>query len=294
MLTLEAIKAYRTATFHLDKPLADRQQAIEYVNQRGFIYFWPITNITLPSLWVAAAGDRPVADAHDDPGHITWDWKDSLLGQHVWYYAKVLRKKATIISLKLAPAFYALSENYGSPEEDYLTLYEQGRLTQESRAVYEALLEHGPLHTVALRKAARLSSLESDARFNRALTELQAGFLIAPVGVADAGAWHYAFNYDIVARAYPELLEHARFLGELDARQQLVSAYLDSVGAAQLRDLSLLFQWSPADLDRTLQRLVSSGFLQRGLSLPDTRGEWLALPSLPATSGKIPSSLNER
>ena len=280
MLILDTIKAYRLDTFGLNNRLTSREQAVEFVNQRGFIYFWPITNITLPSLWVAAAGDRPVADAHDDPGHITWDWKDSLLGQHVWYYAKVLRKKATIISLKLAPAFYALSENYGSPEEDYLTLYEQGRLTQESRAVYEALLEHGPLHTVALRKAARLTSLESDARFNRALTDLQAGFLVAPVGVADAGAWHYAFNYDIVARAFPELLEQSRFLGELDARQQLVSAYLSSTGAAQLRDLSLLFQWSPSDLDRTLNRLVSSGQLHRGLTLPDTRGEWLALPSL--------------
>ena len=280
MLTLDTIKAYRLDTFGLNNRLTSREQAVEFVNQRGFIYFWPITNITLPSLWVAAAGDRPVADAHDDPGHITWDWKDSLLGQHVWYYAKVLRKKATIISLKLAPAFYALSENYGSPEEDYLTLYEQGRLTQESRAVYEALLEHGPLHTVALRKAARLTSLESDARFNRALTDLQAGFLVAPVGVADAGAWHYAFNYDIVARAFPELLEQSRFLGELDARQQLVSAYLSSVGAAQLRDLSLLFQWSPSDLDRTLNRLVSSGQLHRGITLPETHGEWLVLPSL--------------
>ena len=280
MLSFDQVKEYRSTSYCLLHPLTSREQAIDFVNQRGFIFFWPISGITLPSLWVATAGDRPVADAHDDPGHITWNWKDSLLGQHVWYYGKMLRKKATIISLKLAPAFYALSENYGSPEEDYLTLYEQGRLTQESRAVYEALLDHGPLHTVALRKAAHLSSLESDARFNRALTDLQAGFLIAPVGVADAGAWHYAFNYDIVARAYPELLEQSRFLGELDARQQLVSAYLRSVGAAQLRDLSLLFQWNPSDLDRSLQSLVSSGQLHRGLTLPDTRGEWLALPSL--------------
>ena len=283
MLTFEQIKTYRAETFRLKERLTGREQAVEFVNQCGFIYFWPIANITLPSLWVAAAGDRPVADAHDDPGHITWDWKDSLLGQHAWYYAKVLRKRATIISLKLAPAFYALSENYGAPDEDYLTLYEQGRLTQEARAVYEALLDHGPLHTVELRKAARLSSLESDARFNRALTDLQTGFLMAPVGVADAGAWHYAFIYDIVARAYPQVVEAARFVGEREARQQLVSAYLQSVGAAQMRDLSRLFQWGAPELERTVERLVAAGTIQRGLQLDDWRGEWMALKSLVET-----------
>ena len=280
MLNLEQVKAFRAQTFHLDQRLASKEAAVDYVNQRGFIFFWPISGITLPSLWVAAAGDRPVADAHDDPGHVSWGWKDSLLGKHAWYYGKVLRKKATIISLELAPSFYALSDNYGSPEEDYLTLYEQGRLTQEARLLYKALLEHGALHTVALRKAARLISAESDARFNRALTDLQANFLIAPVGVADAGAWHYAFIYDIVARANPELLENSRFLGEFDARQNLVKAYFNSVGAAQMRNLSLLFQWSASDLERTLERLVKSGFLLRGLQHPSTRGEWLALPDL--------------
>ena len=280
MLNLEQVKAYRAQTFHLDQRLASKEAAVDYVNQRGFIFFWPISGITLPSLWVAAAGDRPVADAHDDPGHVSWGWKDSLLGKHAWYYGKVLRKKATIISLELAPSFYALSDNYGSPEEDYLTLYEQGRLTQEARLLYKALLEHGALHTVALRKAARLTSAESDARFNRALTDLQANFLIAPVGVADAGAWHYAFIYDIVARANPELLENSRFLGEFDARQNLVKAYFNSVGAAQMRNLSLLFQWGASDLERALERLVKSGFLLRGLQHPSTRGEWLALPDL--------------
>ena len=280
MLNIDQIRAYRAGTFRLQQPLKSLNQAIEFVNQRGLAYFWPIRGITLPSLWVATAGDRPVADAHDDPGHITWDWKDSQLGKRVWYYAKVLRKKATLISLELAPAFYALSENYGSPEEDYLTLYEQGRLTQEARLVYEALLDHGALDTVALRKTSRLTSLESDARFNRALADLQAGFHIMPTGVADAGAWHYAFIYDIVARARPELPEQARFLGELDARQMLVAAYFHSVGAAQMRDLSLLFQWSATDLERTIDRLVKQGLIQRGLQLADARGEWLALTEL--------------
>src|SRR5512139_1191079 len=116
--------------------LHSKEAAIDFVNRRGFVYFWPINEVVMPSLWAAVAGDRPVADAHDDPGHVTWGWKDELLSSRVWYYAKVLRKRATMISLEMAPYFYALTDNYGSPEEDYLTLYQQGRITQEAKAVF--------------------------------------------------------------------------------------------------------------------------------------------------------------
>ena len=206
-IPFELIRSYRADTFHLrpGQRLASQDEAVAFVNQRGFVYFWPIRGIQLPSLWVAAAGDRPVADAHDDPGHVTWGWKDSLLGSRQWYYAKVLRKKATMIAPGIAPYFYALSENYGSPEDDYITLYEQGRMTLEAKSVYQAILDNGPLDTVALRKAARLSSPDSETRFNKALADLQAGFLVVPVAVTQAGAWHYAFAYDIVARHYPEI-----------------------------------------------------------------------------------------
>jgi hypothetical protein len=170
----------------------NKDQAIRFLNDRGYIFFWPIAGIELPSLWGAVAGDRPVPIVHDDPGHVTWGWKDSLLGKHIWYYAKILRKKATIISMDITPYFYALTENYGSPEEDYLTVYEQGRMTQEAKAVYEALLQNGPLDSISLRKAAHLTSRDSESRFAKALTDLQVDFKIMPVGVVDAGAWHYS------------------------------------------------------------------------------------------------------
>ena len=130
-------------TFHLllAKPLSSQSQALRFVNERGFIYFWPIKGIDLPSLWMAVAGDRPVADAHDDPAHITWGWKDDALPKRIWYYAKILRRKATMISLDVVPYFYALSENYGSPEEDYLVEYEEGRLTLAAKNIYDALLK---------------------------------------------------------------------------------------------------------------------------------------------------------
>ncbi len=284
----ERIQTYRQGTYRLKPALRvkDRDEAIEFVKERGFIFFWPIRDVLLPSLWMAVAGDRPVADAHDDPGHVTWGWKDSLLGSHQWYYAKILRKRATMISMETVPYFYALSENYGAPEEDYLTLYEQGRLTQEAKAIYEALLDNSPLDTVSLRRVARLNSRESEARFNRALTSLQADFKVVPVAVTEAGAWHYAFAYDIVARHYPEIPEAARYIGELDARKELVELYFHSVGAAQIRDVTRLFGWSPDEIRHAIDILVQANTLESHLSLGNQKGEWIALTKLASAFSK--------
>jgi hypothetical protein len=280
-LPFEHLQNYRAKT-HRQLPglrLKDRDEAVAYVQERGFVYFWPIKEVVMPSLWTAVAGDRPVADAHDDPGHVTWGWKDSLLGQRVWYYAKVLRKRATMIAMDVAPYFYALTENYGAPEEDYLTIYEQGRMTLEAKTIYETLLDHGVLDTIALRKAARMTSKESDARFNKALTDLQVDFKILPVAVTDSGAWRYAFAYDIVARQYPEIAEQAHEISERQARLKLAELYLKSVGAAQVKDVVKLFSWRLPNAQGTMDRLVEAGQAVKA-QVDGQKGEYYAAAEL--------------
>lgn len=278
----EKLHIYRTLTFRL--PPAPRitspEAALGYVNARGFIYFWTIKGVDLPSLWTAVAGDRPMADAHDDPGHITWGWKDAALGRRTWYYAKVLRRKATLIALTDAPYFYALSENYGAPEEDYLIAYEEGRLTQSARQVYEALLKEGRMNTLDLRKAARLTSQGSGSEFNRALETLQTDFKIMPVGVAEAGAWRYSFIYEITAYHLPNLPEQARTIGEGEARAHLLARHIRSVGAAQMRDVIRLFSWPPELAARAVKRLTERGEIVSDAAHPAQNGTWLALPDV--------------
>jgi hypothetical protein len=282
VLNKKTIEDYQARTFRLlpGGRLNSPEEAIHYVNERGYIYFWPIKDVVMPSLWTAVAGDRPVADAHDDPGHITWSWKDSLLGKRRWYYAKILRKKATIISMQAVKYFYALSENYGAPESDYLTTYEQGRMTQEAKLIYEALLDEGSLDTVALRRKTHLTSRASDYRFNRGLVELQQDFKVLPVGVTRSGGWNYAFAYDIVTRHLPEIPEQARFIGEKEARKILVELYLESVGAAEFRDLKRLFGWKPKYIQTAVNQLAQEGFLRQSLQVERQPGEWLALTRL--------------
>lgn len=281
MISQDALQAYRVATYRLRPDLCVHtpEQAIDFVNERGFIYFWPVKGVVLPSLWAAVAGDRPVPNKHDDSGHITWGWKDSLLGARRWYYAKILRKKATFVNLEMVPCFYALSENYGEPETDYLQQYRDGRMTFEAKTVYEALLTAGPLDALELRKQAHLSSSESDYRFNRALEMLQGDFKVLPVGVAHVGAWNYAFVYDLVHRFYPALPEQARTIRQNDARRVLATCYLRSVGAAPEKAISALFGWDKSEAAQAAVAAEEAGEIYR-TALEDEKGEWLAATDL--------------
>ncbi len=278
----EKLQSFRAQTFRLvsGTTLQSRSQAVDFVNQRGFIFFWPISGILFPSLWTAVAGDRPVADAHDDPGHITWGWKDQLLGSREWYYGKVLRKKATMISFRLAPFFYSLSKNYGAYDEDYLTLYEQGRLTMEAKVIYEAILEKGPLDTIELRRISRLSSQSSETRFNRAIQDLQADFKILPIGVTRSGSWHYAFAYEIVARHYPNLVNDAHAIDGSIARRVLLKSYVCSVGAFNLKDAIKLFGWGIAETKKAIQTLIENQVLVNSSLSVGGREEQYTLPML--------------
>ncbi|MBV6395562.1 MAG: hypothetical protein HFACDABA_01140 [Anaerolineales bacterium] len=279
-LNLKKLHLYRARAFHLSpqKSLATPAQARRFVDARGFIFFWPISGVDLPSLWTAVAGDRPVADAHDDPAHITWRWKDHALDKKIWYYGKILRRKATLLSLEVAPYFYALSENYGSPKEDYLIAYQEGRLTQSAKQIYETLLDKGALNSIDLRRLAKLANAK-ESEFNKALEQLQADFKILPVGVAEAGAWRYSHIYEIVTRHFPDLPEQARAISESQARMKLLERYFTSVGAAQLRAAVKLFGWEKEVVVRAARNLIGQNVIVK-TEHPKQAGEWLALKGL--------------
>jgi hypothetical protein len=281
ILDLEKLKAYRSRTFNLPpyKALTSPAQALDFVNARGYSYFWPIKGIDYPSLWTAVAGDRPVPNQHDDPGHVTWGWKDNALEKRIWYYAKILRRKATMISLEVAPYFYALTENYGDYKEDYLIPYEDGRLPQGAKQVYETILDNGPLNTIDLRRMAHMSNAK-DSEFNRALEVLQADFKILPIGVAKAGAWNYAFIYEITARYWPDLVEDARHIGEAQARARLLELYFQAVGATQMKDVNKMFRWGNRITERTIACLLEQKQIIGGVERKDKGGEWLIIREL--------------
>jgi hypothetical protein len=233
--------------------------ARQFVEQVGFCHFWPIKGIETPNLFHAIAGRvRPVPKAHGDPDlSKCWAWKDKALDKRWWYYGKLLRRRATLVSLDLLPSLYACTENYGGLD-DYLDEYRAGTMTAEAKQIYETLLEKGPLDKIRLRRETHTSSKRSKSRFDRALVELQVGLKVLPIGVTEAGAWNYAFEYEIVQRYYPDLPEKARPIKRSQARRTLVARYLDNVVAADRKMIEKvfhIFRWTKAELDRTLETL---------------------------------------
>lgn len=260
------------------------EQAVEYVKERGFIFFWPVKGYSFPSLWGAVAGDRPVADGHDDPGHVTWNWKDSLIDKKVWYYARVLKHKNTFISLDSVKFFYALSPNYGEPEIDLLDQYNQGLLPLEVKLIFEALNKNGPLDTLSLRKEAHLAGAGSQSPFNRALDILQGQLRVMPVAVSEAGAWKYAFVYDLTHRYLPEIPESARYITENQAMDHLLRLFFKSLGAANIKQVTALFKWDAGLTRRSLDRLVASGFLVENVKVEGKTEAFYCLTELTAGS----------
>jgi hypothetical protein len=238
-------------------------EAAQFVDDVGFVLFWPIKGTEAPNLFHAIAGQiRDVPMAHDDPDlSRCWSWKDQSLGSRRWYYAKLLRRKATMIAPRLWGAFYALTHNYGDLE-DYMERVLDGKMTMEARTIYEALLHEGPIGTVALRKTVGLAASSSKSRFERGLVELQVDMKALPVGLAEEGAWRYSFRYDIPMRHYPDLVPEARKLTTAEAWEALVGAYIEGVVVAetrQIRQMFHIFEPTKRDLDRALDTLTSKG-----------------------------------
>jgi hypothetical protein len=264
-VTEEWVQEQREARYRrtLERRVHTIEEATAFVDEVGFCHFWPIKGIETPNLFHAIAGrERSVPNAHNDPDlSKCWGWKDQSLGQKRWYYGKLLRRRATLVSLEMLPYFYACSENYGDLE-DYLEEYQAGTMTAEAKQIYEALLKHGPLDTVRLRREAWMSAASAKSRFERALVELQVGLKVLPVGVARAGAWRYAFIYEIVQRHYPELPDRSRHVSRSEARKVLVAQYLTSVVAIDRTMVERVFhvlRWTPPELDRTVAALLEEG-----------------------------------
>ena len=267
-ISKEWIEAQRAHIYHRtpDRRIETVQAALAFVDEVSFCHLWPIKGAELPNLFHAIAGGvHSVPKQHDDPDlSKCWRWKDDALGKRQWYYGKLLRKRATFVSLEMLPLFYASSENLGGLD-DYLDEYRAGLMTVEAKWVYEALLEHGPLDTIQLRQQAHLASRNAKSRFDRALVELQTGLKVLPIGVARTGGWGYAFIYEILQRHFPELPEQARGIRRSDAQTELVSRYLDLVVAADRTMVKRIFhvlRWTPAELERTLSALLDEDVIQ--------------------------------
>jgi hypothetical protein len=283
LITLAEANALRERRYHrkLDLRLTSQQDIRAFVDEVGACLLFPAKGIEMPNVYQAVAGKvRATTSSHHDPViGLTWGTKDAALDKHWWYYGKLIRDKATLLSLDLLPAFYALSENYGSPE-DYLDEYEAGRLSADARSIYEALLKQGPLHAINLKRATNLYGDAVKGKFDKAIAELQRGLKILPVGVAEAGAWRYAFIYELLWRWFPDVSEQARTLTRGEARSVILERHLRNVIYTTPKEASRLFGWRPEETTSAIQRLVAHGIAATGRVIKGLKDEVVLLQPL--------------
>lgn len=267
VMTLATVVAHRDRVYHRLPQLRLRtpEAAAQWVDRVGFAFLFPAVEYEMPSLWHAVCGvARGIPDNQRDAdlGRV-WDWKDSLPAQRRIFYAKLLRAKPMLVALDHAPLFYALTDNYGDPD-DYLAEYEAGTLTLEAKKVYEALLTHGQAaSTGVLRRLAGLDGKSSAPRFDRAIALLQRSMKIVKVGISDANRWGYSYVYDLLPRAYPDIPIQAQAISRREAQARLLRRYLANVGAVPVRQTLRLFEWETKTLERLLVELAAEG-ISRG------------------------------
>jgi hypothetical protein len=235
-LTPRHLATYRTALLAAHR-VTTRRGGLRFVNALGFCYAFTAGPGGLPGLF-----DVLATRSIDRMWGWAWQWKDDLVSRRRVYYGKVLRGKPAYVSLAFLPHFYALSGNVGDPD-DALQAYREGRLSRLARDVYAVIDADGPLSTWTLRRRCVPRGAPAGP-FQRALTILQAAFLIAKVGEIENGS--YSFIWDTFARWMPQAIGAARSLTASQAAAAVLERYLRTVGAAPPRVIAALFAWSPA------------------------------------------------
>ena len=285
ILTPEQVESWRDLRYHRRPHLRLRssQQALQFVNEVGFCSLFPLWHEELPSLWEAICGESRLLPAHHEDAELgnAWGWKDELPSRGLVFYGKLVHKKPTLISLDLLPHFYALSENYGNVE-DYLLEYQDGKLSDEARRVYEALLQHGAQPTSHLRRRAGLDGKNNAPRFDRAIRELQLGLKIVKTGISDANAWGYCYVYDVLLRRWPDLARRAGAIPSQEAMRVLFLTYLRNVGVTTAADVARLMGWDLPRLETLCVQWTAKGDLLSAAHVEAWPGDYLAWPGIPS------------
>lgn len=233
-----------------------------FINKVGISMPFSRQGLIMPTLWGAMAGkSHDLSNWHDHLVGRIWRYKDEAPSRREIWYGKLLKGKPNFVSMNLFPSFYALSSNYGELD-DYLEEYADGRLSEEAKRVYEAVLNLGPASTTVLRRELGMQKNEAARRFDRAVNELTAGLKIMQVGIANDNRWKYCFIYDAVPRHLPEPVMAARQLSSRTAATQIITTYLSHAYAVPRRYFSYLFGWPELTVERALTDLRDAGKLR--------------------------------
>lgn len=249
-----------------DRRVGSIDEAAAFVDEVGLCVFQGEKG-GLPSFYGAVAGREgpaPRWGQHDRAYGQAWDWKDKLFSKGRLYYGKALGDYRLLASRAILPELIAACAPgpIGDPE-DYLELYQDGLLGADAKQVYEALLQTGPASTTVLRKASHmLGKGDQFRRFERALTELQGKFLVAPTGIARDNRWKYTFRYAPLHLAFKKEVAAATEMSSREATARVLRHYVELVGPTPLNAATRLFGWTSERSVRAAERLAEESVVR--------------------------------
>ena len=229
------------------KKVRTASDAVRFMDATGFCVLFPLKNVPLPSLYYACARRNiHLGSGWDKYCEMIWKWKDELPHRRRAYYAKCLRGRGMFVSLKMLPHFLAMRDS-ATAADDYERFYAAGRISHDALVIWKALEEHGPLATLELRHACKMESKSGNARFKRAMLELQCHMVIVHFGAEQETAAWPSSRFELTCRAFPKQAAAARSLSPGAARAAIARKFLERRPATPPAVLARLFGWSKSE-----------------------------------------------
>jgi hypothetical protein len=201
----------------------------------------------------------PKLEGCGPPDFEWWEWKDRLQERRQAYLGRVVKRKATLVSLDLLPAFLGLYYAAGGVEV-YDEEHHHGRLSDDAWRVGEHLSRHGPQPVDRLRRALVPPGPAGTRRFHRALDEMQEKFKTVTVGRVKKH-WSVRVIGLLSDWAPAHLLREAHDLRSNPgaARERILERALRTAGGIGSPQVSRLFGWSGAEAAAAAAALVARG-----------------------------------
>jgi hypothetical protein len=228
-------------------------EAVKFIEAAGFCMLFPVRNVPLPSLYCAVTRRNPHAEFKwDRYSEMLWKWKGSIPKRKRAFYGKYFRGRGTFIALKQLPYFLAMQETAIEPDS-YGEFYSSGRITENARAIWDALATHGPLPTLELRIIAKMDSKAGNVHFKRAMAELQSMLIVVHFGTEqETNSWASG-KFELVCRAFPEETAAARTIRPEAARRAIAAQFLSPCLDPPPKEIARLFGWTKHETIAALQ-----------------------------------------
>jgi DNA-binding MarR family transcriptional regulator len=182
-----------------------------------------------------------------------WRWKDELPAKSLVCTGKHLGGRASLVSLRLLPALYALTGRSGRPED-----FREEELSPVELDIVEALLASGPISTADL----PLIVAHERKRVSAAADRLQRRLILTAAGRQERERGWPAVVLDLLPRRYRQSLR--RRLPKPDpARAELAATVLRSAGEVSAADLAAVLLCPRRDAASALDSLVDDGLARR-------------------------------